>query len=153
MLDGTFNPGQLVIVREILTDAPAFDTALFTGNQLDYTVTTVGGVTTVVDSVVGRDGTDRLTNIERLQFNDQSLTLPGGVGLNNDPLGLLTILDAASNTPDTTPTTGQLLRVSAADVTDADNAGGAITGPIAFYWQFEAVPGTGVFQDLSLIHI
>ncbi|PMZ70955.1 peroxidase family protein [Pseudomonas sp. FW305-70] len=149
MLDGTFNPGQLVIVREILTDAPAFDTALFTGNQLDYTVTTVGGVTTVVDSVVGRDGTDRLTNIERLQFNDQSLTLPGGVGLNNDPLGLLTILDAASNTPDATPTTGQLLRVSAADVTDADNAGGAITGPIAFYWQFEAVPGTGVFQDIT----
>ncbi|OXR31000.1 heme peroxidase [Pseudomonas jessenii] len=149
MLDGTFNPGQLVIVREILTDAPAFDTALFTGNQLDYTVTTVGGVTTVVDSVVGRDGTDRLTNIERLQFNDQSLTLPDGVGLNNDPLGLLTILDAASNTPDATPTTGQLLRVSAADVTDADNAGGAITGPIAFYWQFEAVPGTGVFQDIT----
>ncbi|WP_223504069.1 peroxidase family protein [Pseudomonas sp. BF-R-24] len=149
MLNGTYNPGQLVIVREILTDAPAFDTALFTGNQLDYTVTTVGGVTTVVDSVVGRDGTDRLTNIERLQFNDQSLTLPGGVGLNNDPLGLLTILDAASNTPDATPTTGQLLRVSAADVTDADNAGGAITGPIAFYWQFEAVPGTGVFQDIT----
>ncbi|WP_223511138.1 peroxidase family protein [Pseudomonas sp. GL-B-19] len=151
MLDGTFNPGQLVIVREILTDAPAFDTALFTGNRLDYTVTTVGGVTTVADSVVGRDGTDRLTNVERLQFNDQSLTLPGGVGLNNDPLGLLTILDAASNTPDATPTTGQLLRVSAADVTDADNAGGAITGPIAFYWQFEAVPGTGVFQDITRI--
>ncbi|EJM57624.1 heme peroxidase family protein,putative calcium-binding protein, partial [Pseudomonas sp. GM49] len=151
MLDGTFNPGQLVIVREVLTDAPAFDTALFTGNRLDYTVTTVGGVTTVADSVVGRDGIDRLTNIERLQFNDQSLTLPGGVGLNNDPLGLLTILDAASNTPDATPTTGQLLRVSAAGVTDADNAGGAITGPIAFYWQFEAVPGTGVFQDITRV--
>ncbi len=149
MLDGTFNPGQLVIVREILTAAPAFDTALFTGNRLDYTVTTVGDVTTVTDSVVGRDGTDRLTSIERLQFNDQSLTLPAGVGLNNDPLGLLTILDAASNTPDATPTTGQLLRVSAAGVTDADNAGGAITGPIAFYWQFEAVPGTGVFQDIT----
>ncbi|WP_223462319.1 peroxidase family protein [Pseudomonas sp. A-R-26] len=151
MLDGTFNPGQLVIVREILTAAPAFDTALFTGNRLDYTVTTVGGVTTVADSVVGRDGTDRLTNMERLQFNDQSLTLPGGVGLNNDPVGLLTILDAASNTPDATPTTGQLLRVSAADVTDADNiaTGGAIAGPIAFYWQFEAVPGTGVFQDIT----
>ena len=149
MLNGTFNPGQLVIVREVLTDAPAFDTALFTGNLLDYTVTTVGDVTTVTDNVVGRDGTDRLTNIERLQFNDQSLTLPGGVGLNNDPLGLLAILDAASNTPDATPTTGQLLRVSAAGVTDADNAGGAITGPIAFYWQFEAVPGTGVFQDIT----
>ncbi|WP_085718699.1 peroxidase family protein [Pseudomonas sp. B28(2017)] len=150
MLNGTFNPGQLVIVREILTDAPAFDTALFTGNRLDYTVTTVGGVTTVVDSVVGRDGTDRLTNIERLQFNDQSLTLPGGVGLNNDPLGLLTILDAASNTPDATPTTGQLLRVSAAGVTDADNVatGDAIAGPIAFFWQFEAIPGSGVFQDI-----
>ncbi|WP_223544079.1 peroxidase family protein [Pseudomonas sp. A-B-19] len=150
MLDGTFNPGQLVIVREVLTAAPAFDTALFTGNLLDYTVTTVGGVTTVADNVVGRDGTDRLTNVERLQFNDQSLTLPGGVGLNNDPVGLLTILDAASNTPDTTPTTGQLLRVSAADVTDADNVatGGAIAGPIAFFWQFEAIPGSGVFQDI-----
>ncbi|WP_309682485.1 peroxidase family protein, partial [Polaromonas sp.] len=51
---------------------------------------------------------------------------------------------------DTTPTAFQTLTASAAGVTDADNTAtaGAITGPISYYWQFEAVPGSGVFQDI-----
>ena len=41
MLDGTYNPGQLVIVREILPGSGGFnfDTALFSGNLANYTVT------------------------------------------------------------------------------------------------------------------
>ena len=39
MLNGTYNPGQLKAVREILyADGPDFDTARFTGNLADYTI-------------------------------------------------------------------------------------------------------------------
>ena len=51
------------------------DVAGFAGRQSEYTVTTVNGVTTVVDSVSGRDGTDVLTNIEALYFVDGPLLL------------------------------------------------------------------------------
>ncbi|WP_044870706.1 peroxidase family protein [Pseudomonas sp. LFM046] len=143
MLNGTYNPGQLKIVREILTAAgPNFDTALFSGNLADYSVTqNANGTFTVVDSVAGRDGTDTLTNIERLQFADQAVVL-GGV--NAAPVGALTI-------DDTTPAVDQLLTVSAAGITDPDNTatGGAITGPISYFWQFEARPGSGVFEDIT----
>ena len=105
----------------------------------------------MTDGVVDRDGSDRLTHIERLQFADQSIVLVPG--LNSDPLGQLTILDAATNTPDDTPTEGQLLRVSIADVTDGDNVSptnptGAITSGFSYVWQVERNPGTGVFEDI-----
>ncbi|MFS2199976.1 peroxidase family protein [Pseudomonas sp. Pseusp3] len=143
MLNGTYNPGQLQIVREILTaTGPDFDTALFSGNLADYTVVNnANGTFTVTDSVAGRDGTDTLSNIERLQFADQSVVL-GGV--NSEPVGSLRI-------DDPTPSVGQTLTVSAADITDADNTatGGAITSPISYFWQFEARPGSGVFEDIT----
>ena len=145
MLNGTYNPGQLVAVREIKDGTPNapgradnFDTAVFSGNRADYTVTvnnngTPGNfsddIVTVADVDPARDGTDRLTHIERLQFADQNLVLVPG--LNAEPVGAPTISD-------TTPTQGQLLSVSFAGVTDADNpGGGAITGSVSYYWQFE----------------
>src|SRR5262249_47038991 len=137
--------------REILmASGPDFDTAVFSDVRANYSVVTVGGVTTVshiVGGVPGPDGTDRLTHIERLQFADLSQTL-GGV--NNAPVGLLTILDAATNTPDPTPTEDQLLRVSIAGVIDADNPTGAITGPVAYFWQHEVEPGTSIFEDMTV---
>ena len=160
MLAGTYNPGQLQIVREILPGDGSFnfDTAAFSGNLADYTITidangTLGDPTDdivtiahndpdAVDGVgagLGIDGTDRLTNIERLQFADQTLVLVPG--LNNEPVGLLTI-------DDNTPTEDQLLTVSIAGVTDADNPGGTITGPVSYVWQVESRPGTGVFEDI-----
>ena len=154
MLDGTYNPGQLQIVREILTGTADFDTANFSDVAANYSIVTGDdGVTTVTHLVppaggLTSDGVDRLVNIERLQFADQSITL---AGVNNDPVGTLTILDAATNTPDDTPTEGQLLRASIAGVTDADNPGdGSITGPVAYHWQVEARPGTGIFEDIRL---
>ena len=61
----------------------------------------------MIDNVAGRDGTDTLKGIERLQFNDLSVTLVPG--LNEDPVGLLTVNDDS-------PQVGQLLTVSAADI-------------------------------------
>ncbi|TWC34957.1 Ca2+-binding RTX toxin-like protein [Pseudomonas sp. SJZ079] len=149
MLNGTYNPGQLVIVREILSGSGGFDTAVYAGLMSEYNVTiNPNGTVTVADTLINGDGTDTLRNIERLQFNDQVLVLTPG--LNAEPVGQLTILDAASNTPDNTPTEGQVLRVSAAGVSDADNPGGTITGPVSYVWQFEAVPGSGIFEDIKL---
>ena len=68
----------------------------------------------MTDNVVDRDGVDRLIDIERLQFADGNVVL--APGLNAEPVGTLTISD-------TTPTEGDLLTVSIAGVTDADNAG------------------------------
>ena len=46
------------------------DTAVFTGNRADYTVTRTGsGVYTVADSVADRDGTDTVHDVETLHFN------------------------------------------------------------------------------------
>ncbi len=137
-----------------------FDTANFAGNLSDYIIAINDNgtpfdfsddIVTVTDGVVDRDGSDRLTHIERLQFADQSIVLVPG--LNSDPLGQLTILDAATNTPDDTPTEGQLLRVSIADVTDGDNISptnptGAISHGFSYVWQVERNPGTGVFKDI-----
>jgi len=176
MLDGTWNPGQLQIVREILTGDDGFDTAHFSDVRANYTISTVAGVTTVThlltDPVtgavtIGPDGIDRLTNVERLQFspNPAGLTaaeITGRVILsagNNDPVGSLTVSDDS-------PAVGQLLTVSAADnlltplvneaVTDADNITpsnplGLITGgPISYHWQVERDPvnAPGVFEDI-----
>ena len=159
MVSGFYNPGQLVIVREILPgDAGAvdnFDTVFFSGIRDDYTIDidangTVGDPTddivTVTDNGVSGilDGTDRLTNVERLQFSDQAVVLVPGV--NEEPAGLLTI-------DDDTPLEGQTLTVSIADVTDADNVTtdnptGAITGPVSFFWQVEEDPGSGRFTTI-----
>ncbi|HRF02664.1 MAG TPA: VCBS domain-containing protein, partial [Pirellulaceae bacterium] len=49
------------------------DVAIFSGTSAQYTVTNNGnGTWTVTDSVGGRDGTDTVTNVERLQFSDRS---------------------------------------------------------------------------------
>ncbi|NLF29749.1 MAG: heme peroxidase, partial [Planctomycetes bacterium] len=154
MLSGAINPGQLVIVREILTaGGPDVDTAVFSDVRANYDITTVDGVTTVThvvgpDGNEGTDGTDRLTNIERLQFADQTVVLVDG--LNAEPVGQVAILDE-TNAPESDPAVGQLLRASIAGVTDADNpGGGAVTGPVTYTWQYEPIPGTGAFRDISL---
>jgi Ca2+-binding RTX toxin-like protein len=173
MLDGTWNPGQLQIVREILTGDDGFDTAVFSApfndpitgaNNYNIFVNDNGtaadfsdDIVTVIDNVAGRDGTDTLKGIERLQFNDLSITLVPG--LNEDPQGLLIVNDDS-------PSVGQLLTVSATDnpltplvneaVTDADNITpanplGLITnGPISYTWQVERDPVNtpNVFEDI-----
>ena len=156
MLNGTYNPGQLVIVREILTGTDSFDTALFSGTLGEYGIEIDGDTVIVTDSVLGRDGVDHLTGIERLQFAD--VAIPSGVGTvqNSDPSGHLAILDATTGVREDTPVAGQLLRVSGAGVHDADNQSaanptGAITGGVAYYWQVETIPGTGVYEDITFV--
>jgi Ca2+-binding RTX toxin-like protein len=55
-----------------LIDAGAgFDIAIFSGNYADYTITQGNGFITVF----GADGTDTLYGVNRLQFDDQSVTV------------------------------------------------------------------------------
>ncbi|WP_298096310.1 M10 family metallopeptidase C-terminal domain-containing protein [Brevundimonas sp.] len=49
------------------------DTAFFSGNRSAYTISLSGGVTTIT----GPDGTDTLTNVERLQFADGLYDISG----------------------------------------------------------------------------
>ncbi|WP_028626486.1 peroxidase family protein [Metapseudomonas resinovorans] len=142
MVNGTYNPGQLVIVREILQGDAALDTAAYRGLSSEYDfVTNLDGSMTVTDLVAGRDGVDRLTGIERLQFTDGIIDLSGTDAL---PVGAVSISDG-------TPEVGSLLTASLAGVTDADNAGGTITGPVSYYWQVETVAGSGIFEDIVFI--
>jgi len=157
MLSGAINPSQLEIVREIV-DSSGFnyDTAVYRDVRANYTVSTAeDGTTTVTHNVVGGDGNDRLTGVERLQFADQAVDLPGG-SANAGPVGQVAILDAEGN-PVVAVATGQLLRASAAGVTDANNVDavtnptGAVTGPVTYVWQVELEPGTGIFTDAETI--
>ncbi|MFZ6048885.1 peroxidase family protein, partial [Pseudomonas sp. CR3202] len=142
MLNHTFTPGQLVAVRELLTGTAAFDTANYRGLTAEYIITpNADGSFTVADQVVGRDGTDRLTNIERVQFSDGAVVLVPG--LNAEPVGALTITDTNGGALEV----GDFLTVSSAGVTDADNPGGTITN-VNFVWQVERIAGSGVFEDI-----
>ncbi|WP_223504071.1 peroxidase family protein [Pseudomonas sp. BF-R-24] len=156
MLNGTYNPGQLVIVREILTGTDNFDTALYSGNASEYTVAVDGNTVIVTDLVAGRDGVDRLTGIERLQFADQAQASGVGTVSNSAPVGRLAILDATTGARIDSPVAGQLLRVSSQSIRDANsvsaaNPTGAVTGPVSYYWQAETIAGSGIFEDITVL--
>ncbi len=141
MLNGTINPGQLKIVREILYDDatdgtnPAdasIDVAVFNDELANYTLTRANdGTITVVHNliVVGggnliiNDGTDTLRNIEALRFTDGEFAV--AQLFNIPPTGAPTINDQ-------TPTEGQPLVASTASIIDAN---GQPPGGFNFQWQ------------------
>src|SRR5690606_38217377 len=102
IFNGTYNPGQLHIVREILwaDGVGDLDVARYAGNRDEYTVNFLPGglvVVTDIDTDEVDEGSDTLRNIEMLEFADQVLVI-GNV--------------AATGTPgidDQTPTEGQTL--------------------------------------------
>ena len=71
---GTINSGQLAIVRTIRTDATAgdIDTAQYQGNRSEYAFSATTDGQVIVSHAVedSLDGTDRLRNIEKVQFLD-----------------------------------------------------------------------------------
>jgi serralysin len=64
--------------NDTLNGGANVDTAVVRGNRSSYTVTQTS---TGVFQVVGADGTDTLTGVEFLQFNDQTLRLRPGTGV------------------------------------------------------------------------
>jgi len=68
-----------VTVREVVDTSATgdVDTAVFSGPRADYDVVTVGPVTTVTHARgTAADGTDTLTQVERLQFSDTTIDTP-----------------------------------------------------------------------------
>lgn len=66
------------------------DTARYSGKFSDYSVTTLSGVTQVVDKRVStasftNDGIDRLTEVQILQFSDRTITISAGNSTNHVP--------------------------------------------------------------------
>ncbi len=129
------------VVREILPGSGGFDTAVFSGVSSNYAIVFNDDGSISVTDNVGLDGTDRLRNIERLQFDDQSMTFGG---FNSDPFGLVTISrrDAGRRADsygidrrrDSTPTIPATARSPAPSPTSGSS---------------RRSPGSGDFQDIS----
>jgi hypothetical protein len=104
---------------------------VFSGPRSNYTVTVDGPKVTVTQTgadVVGQrvsDGTDTLTNIERLQFTDQTVD-PTPPAANAPATGTV-------NISSTTPTQGQLLTATRA----FSDPNGVNASTIVFSWQAE----------------
>lgn len=88
------------------------DTAVYSGNRADYSLQQVSdGSWLIIDSVSGRDGTDRLYGIEKIQFKDTSVDLSTPVNLapdavddqlttNEDTVLKIAVADLLSNDTD-----------------------------------------------------
>jgi hypothetical protein len=59
--------------NDLIDGGDGLDTAAYSGNRSAYVMTVTGGVTTIT----GPDGTDTLTNVERLQFADGLYDISG----------------------------------------------------------------------------
>ncbi|MDB5509098.1 MAG: heme peroxidase, partial [Hyphomicrobiales bacterium] len=137
MFDGTFNPSQLHIVREILdggrdgdVDTAVFwdlkDNYAFTANQdgsimVEHVTVSDGPVDPTSGRARESDGTDRLFNIEKLRFSDGVVDV--STLFNAAPVGLPVISDQ-------TPTEGQTLTVDTSGISDANGL-----GTFAYQWQ------------------
>ncbi|WP_455273810.1 peroxidase family protein [Rhizobium herbae] len=83
MFSGAINPGQLRIIREIVSTAdatPDTDVAVFADVQAAYTITrnadgTITVAHTDITDGLESDGVDRLRNIEVLRFSDGDFSL------------------------------------------------------------------------------
>jgi Ca2+-binding RTX toxin-like protein len=71
------------------------DTAVFSGNFADYDISTSAGAITVADSVVGRDDTDTLTDVEGLKFADTTVLIVDQTGEFGEYQTIQSAVDAA----------------------------------------------------------
>jgi hypothetical protein len=58
------------IGNDIINGEAGIDTAVYSGNFADYTISHSGNQVVVADGVAGRDGTDYLMNVEFMKFAD-----------------------------------------------------------------------------------
>jgi len=154
---GLLDPGNFVIVREIVADPPpapgtpaAVDTAVFTNpaGLAGYTITAnANGSVTVVDArppviggaiggaVVRSDGTDTLWNIEKLQFPDPNGGAPVVINapvllVNHPATGAPTLTTTAPATL-AAPVVGIAINADPSTIVDLD---GTINAAFIFQW-------------------
>jgi Ca2+-binding RTX toxin-like protein len=124
MVKGTYHPGQLVIVREILDGNKAgdVDTAVYSGLRGEYDITQNANGSWRVAHTGGTqaDGTDTLWNIERIRFGDGGILSLVPVGPDPDPQPGAAPTTATIRTPadnNDWPTEGQALTATPASST------------------------------------
>lgn len=92
VFSGQINPGQLKIVRDIVSDGAAasdIDTAVYSDVRANYSFSARADGTLVVSNTGGLDpldGTDLLRNMERLQFSDGTLGIVVGTPFSDNGL-------------------------------------------------------------------
>ncbi|ANP45730.1 peroxidase family protein [Candidatus Viadribacter manganicus] len=130
------------IFREIRTDITTgdVDVAVYNDVFANYTISgpDAQGFYTVSHNqvspgVVGliSDGVDRVRNIERLQFLDQTVVLDQSPNANRLPTGAIQVTDL-SNLPVATPVVGQPLSFTS-NIGDPD---GIVAGSMHYQWQY-----------------
>jgi Ca2+-binding RTX toxin-like protein len=121
LLNGAINPGNLVVVREILQAAApgAADVAVFSGARANYTITAPTDNIRIVTDNVGTDGVDLLRNFEVIRFADRDVAILPNRRVTGAPI-----------ISDTSPTEGFALTVNSAGLADADGL-----GAFSFQWQ------------------
>jgi hypothetical protein len=65
------------IGNDVIDGGDGIDTAVFSGRASDYTISFVNGQLVVTDAVAGRDGTDRIGNVEYFKFADVTMSTAG----------------------------------------------------------------------------
>ena len=78
LVNRVYTVSQFEVIREFVAGIlPGdSDTAVFSGNKSNYTISTVAGVITITDAR-GIDGTDTLVNIDKLKFADTTVFTSG----------------------------------------------------------------------------
>lgn len=140
LFSGEIKPSQLSIKREILDTSVStdIDTALFSGNRADYTVTqNAGGTITVahtnVLAGVADDGIDTLRNIEFIQFADQTVsTVAPVITSNGGGDNAAFAVDENTNSILTTVTAGLGVTFSLGGIDSALFSINATTGALRF---------------------
>jgi hypothetical protein len=73
--------------NDIVTGFAGLNTVVYSGQLSQYAVNDTTGQILVQDSVVGRDGTDTLVNIQRLKFADKSVAFDLSASFATDVIG------------------------------------------------------------------
>ncbi len=100
---------------------------------------------------IGTDGTDRLKNIERLLFSDQTIKL-------NNHGNTIATGNVAVTSSDPNFEVGSVLTASLASIVDVNglpalNANGVPldAGRATFFWQVELQPGSGIYTNITRV--
>lgn len=96
--DDTINAGR---GNDVIDGGAGFDKAVFAGVSTTYSLTTSGGIVSIVDNATsadGNDGTDQLIGIEQLVFkNNVTVNISSPIILDLDGNGVTTLSAAESN--------------------------------------------------------
>jgi Ca2+-binding RTX toxin-like protein len=133
MFSGQINPGQLVIVREILSDTTTgdVDTAAYRGLRTEYafSATADGQVVITHTAEDGIDGSDKLRGIEKVQFADGgALNIIVGTPFNDN--GAAPQGPPSANRPVLNGTAGDdlIIGLAGSDVLNGNNGNDILVG-------------------------